>query len=116
MAREIPLTQGKVAIVDDEDFERLSRFKWYAVRQRGMEHIRDEISADDEGFITAAELPRVLGCLLPGQQSRSGHDRRQRVEQVQTRALIDLLGEIHVRSTGDVLRQPPGFRADNVRL
>lgn len=29
MAKEIPLTQGKVAIVDDEDFERLSRYKWF---------------------------------------------------------------------------------------
>lgn len=28
----IPLTQGKFAMVDDEDFEELSRFKWYAHR------------------------------------------------------------------------------------
>lgn len=28
--REIPLTQGKVAIVDDDDFEELNKFKWYA--------------------------------------------------------------------------------------
>jgi hypothetical protein len=39
MAREIPLTQGRVAIVDDEDFERLSAHRWffrrgYAVRNR----------------------------------------------------------------------------------
>lgn len=27
--KEIPLSKGKVALVDDEDFERLSRFKWY---------------------------------------------------------------------------------------
>jgi len=27
--KEIPLTQGKVAIVDDEDFELLSQWKWH---------------------------------------------------------------------------------------
>ena len=30
MSREIPLTRGKVAIVDDADFERLSQSQWYA--------------------------------------------------------------------------------------
>jgi len=28
--KRIPLTQGKFAIVDDEDFKWLSRYKWYA--------------------------------------------------------------------------------------
>lgn len=28
--KEIPLTQGKVALVDDADFERVSAFKWHA--------------------------------------------------------------------------------------
>jgi hypothetical protein len=28
--REIPLTKGYVALVSDEDYERVSRFKWYA--------------------------------------------------------------------------------------
>lgn len=28
--REIPLTQGQVALVDDEDYAYLSQFKWYA--------------------------------------------------------------------------------------
>jgi hypothetical protein len=29
MAKEIQLTQGYVAIVDDEDFERVSKYKWH---------------------------------------------------------------------------------------
>lgn len=31
MPREIPLTQGKVAIVDDADFDLVSGWKWFAV-------------------------------------------------------------------------------------
>lgn len=37
--KTIPLTRGKVALVDDEDFERLKRFKWQALlmkRKRGQ--------------------------------------------------------------------------------
>ena len=31
--REIPLTQGRVAIVDDEDYEALNAFKWNMSRR-----------------------------------------------------------------------------------
>jgi hypothetical protein len=31
VVREIPLTQGKIALVDDEDYDRVMPFKWCAV-------------------------------------------------------------------------------------
>jgi hypothetical protein len=33
MSKQIPLTRGMFAIVDDEDFERVNQFKWHAGKQ-----------------------------------------------------------------------------------
>jgi hypothetical protein len=38
MAKEIQLTQGQVAIVDDDDFERLNQWKWQAHRDPKSKH------------------------------------------------------------------------------
>ena len=36
MSKRIPLTQNKYAIVDNEDYESVSRFRWYAVNCSGL--------------------------------------------------------------------------------
>jgi HNH endonuclease len=54
MAKRIPLTQGKYALVDDRDYEYLSKFKWhcshgYAVRKtRGTGKYRGSIQMHRE--------------------------------------------------------------------
>lgn len=35
MVKQIPLTQGKFALVDDEDFERVNQYKWQYRKQDG---------------------------------------------------------------------------------
>ena len=40
--KTIPLTQGKLAIVDDEDFEGLNKYKWYANRGRRTFYAKHE--------------------------------------------------------------------------
>lgn len=32
--KEIPLTQGRIALIDDEDYERVMRFRWRARRDK----------------------------------------------------------------------------------
>lgn len=34
--KEIQLTQGKLAIVDDEDFDRVRHLRWYAIKNRNI--------------------------------------------------------------------------------
>lgn len=41
--KEMPLTQGKVALVDDDDFEQLNKYKWCAcVRKHTIYAVRSE--------------------------------------------------------------------------
>jgi len=46
--KQIKLTQGKYAIVDDEDFHYLSRFNWQYVNVKGVETVRRGITIRNE--------------------------------------------------------------------
>ena len=45
--KQIPLTQGKFAIVDEQDFDFLNQFKWFASLGKGKWYARRAICIDD---------------------------------------------------------------------
>jgi hypothetical protein len=59
MAKEIILTQGKVAIVDDEDFEYLNQWKWHIHKQN-----RSNYYARTVIYINKKRIPVVMHRLL----------------------------------------------------
>jgi hypothetical protein len=59
MSREIPLTQGKVAVVDDCDYERLSAFKWYALKEGNTFYAR-RAAPRDNGKQTIITMHRMI--------------------------------------------------------
>jgi hypothetical protein len=48
--KNIWLTQGQVAIVDDEDYEMLSAYNWYAVKIKGGFYARRSLSAHGKSY------------------------------------------------------------------
>lgn len=61
--KEIKLTQGRVALVDDEDFEYLNQFKWYAHKNRNT-YYAERMSSPGKVMI---RMHRVIMNLLPGE-------------------------------------------------
>ncbi len=57
-ARLIPLMQGKFAIVDAEDFERISKYKWHFVTSRGKSYARTHINL--EGVNVSIGMHRLV--------------------------------------------------------
>jgi hypothetical protein len=57
--KEIPLTGGYTAIVDDEDFERVSQFKWFAEDHRHTMYAKRNVRREDGGW-TSERLHRFI--------------------------------------------------------
>ena len=60
--KKIPLTQGFYATVDDEDFERINRYKWYAYKSNNTIYARRNVRTGSKRQ-TAIQMHRdVMGC------------------------------------------------------
>ena len=66
--KEIPLTQGKVAIVDDDDYEYLRQFKWYATKNKSIFYVT-RASPRVNGKQTKLFMHRVIMDTPKGKQT-----------------------------------------------
>lgn len=62
--KQIPLTQGQVAIVDDSDFEYLNQFKWWVQkRKHGFHAVRAEGGRKNRTYVYMHR--QILGLTSP---------------------------------------------------
>jgi hypothetical protein len=70
--KEIPLTQGKVALVDDEDFEYLNQWKWYSDRHPNLCYASRRVPLE-QGKQTSIGMHRQILGLLHGDKRQVDH-------------------------------------------
>jgi len=76
--RRIPLTQGKYAIVDPEDYLRLSKYKWYASRNKHTFYaVRNRWSKNYSSKLKVKMHREIFEKLNPDQQPRFTSDERR---------------------------------------
>ena len=77
--KQIELTQGKVALVDDEDYERLNNFKWYAHKKRNRYYALRGICINSKSDIIRMhrEILNAIGKIQVDHINGNGLDNRK---------------------------------------
>ena len=64
--RHIPLTQGKYAIVDPEDYERFGQYRWFAVRSRDTFYAARSARREKDGRRKSYQMHREIMKIAEG--------------------------------------------------
>jgi len=81
MPKKIPLTRGMFALVDDEDFDRISQFKWYAKPHRNTFYACRTKQVRNKKTLTTLHSEILKGGCVPRKLidhiNRNGLDNRK---------------------------------------
>jgi hypothetical protein len=81
MTKEIKLTRGQVATVDDEDYERVSQFKWQAIPSGttfyAVRHIKQAKGLRAEGILMHRALMQTPKGMQAHHRNGNGLDNRK---------------------------------------
>lgn len=75
--KEIELTQGQVAIVDDEDYEYLSSWKWYARKRRNTYYALTSIYKPRKTLFMHRVILRATDGFMVDHKNGNGLDNRK---------------------------------------
>lgn len=102
--RKVKLTQGKYALVDDEDFERVNSFRWHAsLESRGTKFYAVRFDYSGEKRVKVRMHRFVLG-LPPG----LGDDRC--VDHLNHNPLDNRKANLEVVTQEENMRRSPGWK------
>lgn len=78
---KIPLTQGKVALMDDTDYPLISQYKWCASRSRGVYYAIRKYTKAGDTFQSTVSMHRLIMELNMGEEcdhiNNNGLDNRR---------------------------------------
>jgi hypothetical protein len=67
MARTVELSRGLVAVVDDDDYERVAALNWYASPARGTSQPYARSNMSPDRATRGIDMQRFIMCASPGQ-------------------------------------------------
>lgn len=105
--KEIPLTQGKITVVSEEDYEKLIRHKWHA--QKGYRTFYASREVWVNGTRTTLQMHREILGLTPGDGITVDHRDRNGLHNIRIN-LRTVSTQINVYNRGKQKNNTSGYR------
>ena len=106
MTKKIKLTQGKFALVDDDDYKKLNKHKWFAVKYHKTYYAKRNAKVNNKW--KPIYMHRVIMQLRQGDGKELDHQNRNGLDNQKTNLRIVSRSE-NMRNNGKFLNSKSGY-------